>query len=128
MAEEVKLPERPRAIAPPAYQRYNLGDFTLQCGDTFHEAWIAYKTFDDVGSSAILYPKCYSGSIANNEWLIGQDKTLNPQQYFIIIIIITVLFGNGQSISLSSLRFWSHPLCRLLTEELGNVHLRIVAG
>lgn len=41
----------------------------------------------------------YSGAIADNEWLIGEDKTLNPKNYF---IIITALFGNGQSSSPSN--------------------------
>jgi len=98
MAEEIKLPERLKA-SPPDYQKYHLGDFKLQCGEKLPGAWIAYKTFGDARSPAILYPSWYSGSIADNEWLIGEDKTLNPNKYF---IIITALFGNGQSISPSN--------------------------
>jgi homoserine acetyltransferase len=41
----------------------------------------------------------YVPVISDNEWLIGEDKTLNPKKYF---IIITALFGNGQSTSPSN--------------------------
>lgn len=80
-------------------QTYELGDFKLQSGDTIPKAFIAYKTFGEPTNPAILYPSWYSGAIADNEWLIGEDKALNPKQYF---IIITALFGNGQSISPSN--------------------------
>lgn len=80
-------------------QKHPLGDFTLQGGATLPNAWIAYKTFGNKGSPAVLYPSWYSGLIADNEWLIGEDKTLNPKKYF---IIITALFGNSESISPSN--------------------------
>jgi pimeloyl-ACP methyl ester carboxylesterase len=38
-------------------------------------------------------------AISDNEWLIGEDKTLSPKKYF---IVITALFGNGQSSSPSN--------------------------
>ncbi len=134
MAEEKKLPERPKA-SPPEYQKYDLGDFQLQCGDTLPGAWIAYKTFGDPKSPAVLYPTWYSGSISDNEWLIGEDKTLNPAKYF---IIITALFGNGQSISPSNSKIAPFPKIafydnvraqhELLTKKLGITHLRAVTG
>lgn len=37
--------------------------------------------------------------INDNEWLIGRDKSLNPERYF---IIVPALFGNGQSSSPSN--------------------------
>lgn len=134
MAEEIKLPERPKT-SPQDYQKYDLGDFQLQGGDTLPGAWIAYKTFGDSKSPAIHYPSWYSGSIADNEWLIGEDKTLNPKKYF---IIITALFGNGQSISPSNSKIVPFPKItfydnvraqhELLTKKLGIPHLRAVTG
>jgi pimeloyl-ACP methyl ester carboxylesterase len=114
---------------------YDLGDFQLQSGASLPGAWIAYKTFGDPKSPAILYPSWYSGAIADNEWLIGEDKTLNPQKYF---IIITALFGNGQSISPSNssispfpdVTFYDNVRAQhaLLTQKLNITHLRCVTG
>jgi homoserine acetyltransferase len=47
-------------------------------------------------------------AIADNEWLIGEDKALNPQKYY---IIITALFGNGQSSSPSNTNIRPFPDC-----------------
>ncbi|CAD0111831.1 unnamed protein product [Aureobasidium uvarum] len=43
------------------YETYNLGDFELQNGDTIPSAKIAYKTFGNKTSPAIIYPTWYSG-------------------------------------------------------------------
>ena len=61
------------------YETFSLGDWTLKNGGTIPDAHIAYKTFGDPSSPLIIYPSWYSGSIADNEWLIGEDKTLNPK-------------------------------------------------
>jgi homoserine acetyltransferase len=134
MAEEIKLPERPKS-SPLDYQKHHLGDFKLQSGQTLPGAWVAYKTFGDASSPAILYPAWYSGSIADNEWLIGTDKTLNPTKYF---IIIPALIGNGQSISPSNSPIVPFPNISvhdnvraqysLLTNKLHITHLRAVTG
>ncbi|KIX93260.1 uncharacterized protein Z520_11116 [Fonsecaea multimorphosa CBS 102226] len=120
---------------PADYETYDLGDFALQSGATIPKAWIAYKTFGSSSNPAVLYPSWYSGLISDNEWLIGADKTLNPDKYF---IIITALFGNGQSISPSNsdvvpfpdVTFYDNVKAqhRLLTEKLGIQHLRAVLG
>lgn len=117
------------------YQTYDLGDFQLQSGQTIPGAWIAYKTFGSSSRPAILYPSWYSGLISDNEWLIGEDKALNPDKYF---IIITALFGNSQSISPSNSQVSPFPDVtfydnvkaqhRLVTEKLGIKHLRMVLG
>jgi len=118
-----------------AYNTYDLGDFELKSGGKLPGAWIAYKTFGDPKSPAILYPSWYSGLISDNEWLVGEDKTLNPKKYF---IIITALIGNGQSISPSNSKISPFPDVlfydnvkaqhRLLTEKLGITHLRAITG
>ncbi|KIW04996.1 uncharacterized protein PV09_04155 [Verruconis gallopava] len=117
-------------------QLYDLGDFQLKSGEILPKAQIAYKTFGSPSNPAIIYPSWYSGSISDNEWLIGADKTLNPDKYF---IIITALFGNGQSTSPSTrpdIRPFPHVLFydnvraqhQLVTQGLGIQHARAVLG
>ena len=122
-------------MATQDYKTYSLGDWKLQSGATIPKAWIAYKTFGSPSSPAILYPSWYSGLISDNEWLIGTDKALNPEKYF---IIITALFGNSQSISPSNseigvwpdITFYDNVRAQheLLTKEFGVRHLRMVTG
>ncbi|KAL2038628.1 hypothetical protein N7G274_008676 [Stereocaulon virgatum] len=118
------------------YETFNLGDWKLQCGSTLPNAHIAYKTFGDPKSPAIVYPTWYSGSISDNVWLVGEDKTLNPKKFF---IIIPALFGNGQSTSPSNTSY-SHPFPKisfydnvraqhtLVTEHFKIKHLHCVLG
>ncbi|KAK6334061.1 hypothetical protein TWF696_002563 [Orbilia brochopaga] len=122
-------------IEEPDYEKYELGDFKLQSNAVLPDAWIAYKTFGSPGSPAILYPSWYSGKISDNEWLIGEDKALNPKKYY---IIITALIGNGQSISPSNSKVSPFPDVtvydnvraqhQLLTQKLGIRHIRLVTG
>ncbi|PTB62048.1 homoserine acetyltransferase [Trichoderma citrinoviride] len=121
------------------YSVFQLGDFKLVSGQTLPNAFIAYKTFGDASSPAIIYPSWFSGAISDNEWLIGEDKALDPRRYF---IIVPALFGNGQSSSPSNTPRPS-PLKpfpnitvkdnvtaqhRLITEHLGVKHARMVLG
>jgi homoserine acetyltransferase len=121
---------------PSDYETYALGDWKLKKGGTIPDAHIAYKTFGDSSSPAIVYPTWYSGEIADNEWLIGEDKTLNPKKYF---IVITALFGNGQSSSPSNkpdlkpfpnVTFYDNVRAQyeLVTKKLGVKHARAVLG
>ncbi|KAL0930400.1 homoserine acetyltransferase family protein [Colletotrichum truncatum] len=116
-------------------KKYNLGDFQLQNGEVLPKAWIAYKTFGDPSLPAVVYPTWFSGTIADNEWLVGEDKTLNPRNYF---IIIPALIGNGQSISPSNsdinpfpdISFYDNVRAQhqLVAQELKIHHLRAVLG
>ncbi|KAH8589990.1 homoserine acetyltransferase family protein-like protein [Bisporella sp. PMI_857] len=116
-------------------QTFKLGDWKLQSGQSIPDAEIAYKTFGDPKSPAIIYPTWYSGSIADNEWLIGENQVLNPKNYF---IIVTALFGNGQSTSPSNSNIRPFPKVAffdnvraqhtLVTEHLGIKHARAVIG
>lgn len=118
------------------YETYSLGDFDLKIGEKIPNAHIAYKTFGDREKPLIIYPSWYSGAIADNEWLIGEDKTLSPKDYF---IVITALFGNGQSSSPSNtpglkpfpqILFYDNVRAQheLVSKKLGFEHARAVLG
>ncbi|GAD99537.1 homoserine acetyltransferase family protein [Paecilomyces variotii No. 5] len=118
------------------YEIFKLGDWELQSGEKIENAHIGYKTFGDPKSPAIVYPTWFSGSISDNIWLIGEDKTLNPERYF---IIIPALFGNGQSSSPSNsptgrpfprCSFYDNVRAQhaLVTKHFGITHLRAVVG
>lgn len=118
------------------YDTYALGDFSLKNGGIIPDAKIAYKTFGKPSNPAVIYPTWYSGLISDNEWLIGADKTLDPEKYF---IVITALFGNGQSSSPSNrkeIRPWPEVLFfdnvkaqyELVTKKLRITHARAVLG
>jgi homoserine acetyltransferase len=118
-------------------QTYQLGDFPLQKGGHLPSAFLAYKTFGSPSNPAVIYPTWYSGTIAKNEWLIGDTMALSPQKYF---IIVPALFGNGQSSSPSNVpglrgnwpkvTFYDNVRAqhRLVTEGLGIKHAKAVLG
>ncbi|KAF2860233.1 homoserine acetyltransferase [Piedraia hortae CBS 480.64] len=118
------------------YESYTLGDFSLKSGGAIPNAHIAYKTFGNPNNPAIIYPTWYSGSISDNEWLIGSNMALNTESYY---IIIPALFGNGQSSSPSNAKgdatfpdilFYDNVRAQhqLVTEKLGISHARAVLG
>lgn len=43
------------------YETFKLGDWELQSGEKIVDAHIAYKTFGDPKSPAIVYPTWFSG-------------------------------------------------------------------
>lgn len=115
-------------------KHFHLGDFHLRSGAILPGAWIAYRTFGDPSSPAVLYPTWFSGLIADNEWLVGEHLTLNPKNFF---IIIPAIFGNGQSISPSNSTIFPFPDITFydnvkaqhqLVQSLGIKHLRAVLG
>lgn len=104
-------------MSSPKFETYKLGDWHLQCGASIPDAYIAYKTFGDPKSPAIVYPTWYSGckedyislvplkkpplvnifaAIYDNVWLIGEDKTLNPKKVpfliFLSSLVLDLLF------------------------------------
>lgn len=84
------------------YSTLKLGSFILQCGITLPNAFLAYKTYGTLNedkSNCIVYPTWYSGTHRDNEWLIGTDKVLNPDKYF---IVVPNMLGNGLSSSPSN--------------------------
>ena len=62
------------------YETFKLGDWKLQCGATLPDAHIAYKTFGDPKSPAIVYPTWYSGGMFQEGHAL-QIANESPQQY-----------------------------------------------
>lgn len=116
-------------------QTFKLGDWKLQSGQSIPDARKAFKTFGDSRYPAIIYPTWHSGSIADNEWLIGDDMTLSAAKYF---IVIAALFGKGQSKSPSNSDIKPFPKVtfydnvraqyKLATEHLDIKHACAVLG
>lgn len=70
------------------YDIFHLGEVRLQSGVTMPNAFIAYKTYGSLNAAkdnVIIFPTSFGDQHYQNEWLIGEDKALNPNQYFIII-------------------------------------------
>ena len=118
------------------YETYSLGDFTLQSGASIPSAHIAYQTFGSPALPTIIYPTWYSGAIADNTWLIGADRALDPAKFF---IIVPALFGNGQSSSPSNtparqpfphVTFFDNVRAQhqLITQHLNISHAHAVLG
>ncbi|GAA4617508.1 alpha/beta fold hydrolase [Actinoallomurus liliacearum] len=79
-----------------------LPDFALENGDTLRPARLAYRTYGRLNAdrtNAVLFPTWFAGDHRSNEWLIGEDRALDPREYF---VIVPNLFGNGVSSSPSN--------------------------
>ncbi len=128
--------------APTDAEYFDLGDVTLAHGATLRDARLAYKTYGTLNadrSNAIVYPTWYSGWHSDNEWLIGPDKALNPDEWF---IVVPNMLGNGLSTSPSNaaspydharfplVTFADQVACqyRLVTEHFGITTLPLVTG
>jgi homoserine O-acetyltransferase/O-succinyltransferase len=74
-------------------------NFALQDGIVLPEAQLVYQTYGELNrdrTNAILYPTSYSAQHMDIEWLIGRDRILDPNHWF---IVIPNMFGNGLSTS-----------------------------
>lgn len=84
------------------YDEFELGDLRLQSGEILPDAKLAYKTYGKLnsnGDNVIVFPTAYCGDHYDNEWLIGEEMALNPDEYF---IVVPNMFGNGLSSSPSN--------------------------
>ncbi|GAB3989541.1 alpha/beta fold hydrolase [Actinoallomurus acanthiterrae] len=87
---------------PTDHEILELPGFALENGGTLQPARLAYQTYGRLNSSktnAVLFPTWFAGDHHSNEWLIGEDRALDPREYF---IIVPNLFGNGVSSSPSN--------------------------
>lgn len=55
---------KPSVMSQEDYEIYKLGDWKLQSGEKIVDAHIAYKTFGDPKSPAIVYPTWFSGGMS----------------------------------------------------------------
>ena len=124
------------------HETFDLGDVALQSGATLQGMSLAYKTYGTLNAArdnVVVYPTFYSGTHADNEWLIGETMALDPRKYF---IIVPNMFGNGVSSSPSNNpqpydrgRFPNVTLYdnvamqhRLVTEKFGVTTVKLVTG
>ena len=82
--------------------RFALGDLTLESGKTLPDAtlsWKSYGALSPARNNVVLFPTSYSAQHADQEWLIGPDKILDPTRWF---IVTPDMFSNGLSSSPSN--------------------------
>lgn len=89
--------------SPSPIQFYHHGRFKV-AGGVLPDAITAYQTFGDSKNPCIVFPTCYGGKLDNTgllgqEYMIGEDKALQPSKYFIVTF---ALFSNGESSSSSN--------------------------
>ena len=84
------------------HEIFRAGDMLLQSGATLPDARLVYKThgrLDSDKNNVIVYPTRFYGTHDDNAFLIGPDKALDPEKYFIVVPDLT---GNGLSSSPSN--------------------------
>jgi len=126
----------------PGLEMFELGNVTLQSGETLPDARLGYKTYGTLNASrdnVIVLPTFYTGTHERNEGYLKSVPALDPDRYFIISIN---LFGNGVSSSPSNTRppcdgprfphttLHDNVACqhRLLTERFDVRRIALVAG
>lgn len=124
------------------HETFDLGPLTLQRGLTLPKAHLAYKTYGRLAAdktNVILYPTSYAAQHTDIDWLVGRDRVLDPDRYF---IVIPNQLGNGLSTSPSNLAepfgqgrnpiftHWDnvHVQDRLLRERFGVSRLALAYG
>lgn len=133
-----------QAVAPPASEQHDfrISAFKTESGATLPEAHIIYGTYGKLNAAkdnVVLLPSHYMANYHGYEWLIGQDKALDPNKLF---LVSTELFGNGGSSSpsntpepfhgprfpVTTIRDNVEAVHRLLVDELKITHLRVLVG
>jgi homoserine O-acetyltransferase/O-succinyltransferase len=87
---------------PTQTGRFALGDLKLQSGEVLRDAalsWKSYGALSPARDNVIVYPTSYTAKHTDQEWLIAQDKVLDPTRWF---IVTPDMFGNGLSSSPSN--------------------------
>jgi homoserine O-acetyltransferase len=82
---------------------FELSDLILQSGARIPSArlsWKAHGTLSAARDNVIIYPTSFGAQHPDLEWLIGPDKILDPEHWF---IVIPDMFGNGLSTSPSDM-------------------------
>jgi len=98
-------------------QSFSIQRFELQCGAVLPEATLVYQTYGELAGdrrNVILYPTSYGAQHTDIDWLIGGDRILDPERWF---IVIPNQFGNGLSTSPSN-----SPHCGLAEDGFWFTH------
>jgi homoserine O-acetyltransferase/O-succinyltransferase len=119
-----------------------ISNFQTNGGVVLPEARIEYGTYGHLNAAkdnVVLLPSHYMADFHGYEWLIGPDRALDPNRFF---LVATELFGNGRSSSPSNtpepfhgprfpvmtIRDNVEAVHELLTKELKITHVRAVIG
>ena len=118
-----------------------IGNFKLVSGETIYKCKIGYRTFGTLNtekSNAVLYPTWFGGKSESLANLIGPDKVVDSEEYFVIAVDA---LGNGVSSSPSNCEYQSNKnfpeitikdmvnsQYKLLTEHLGIKKLHGMIG
>jgi homoserine O-acetyltransferase len=106
----------------------DLGDLPVERGGVIRDArlsWQSHGTLNAAGDNAIVYPCSYTADHEELAWLIGPDKVLDPERWF---IVVPDMFSNGLSTSAADTPDYPAVVTmadnvraqhRLLTQELG---------
>jgi len=84
------------------YEVFTPGDVVLQSGEVLYDALLAYTVhgmLNERGDNMIVFPTCYAGKHEDNEWLIGQGKSLDTAHW---CVVVPDMLGNGLSSSPSN--------------------------
>ena len=95
-------------IAQSEQQYAELGNFKLVSGESIYNCKIGYRTFGVLNadkSNAVLYPSWFGGKSESLANLIGPDKVVNSDKYFVIAVDA---LGNGVSSSPSNCEYQSN--------------------
>jgi homoserine O-acetyltransferase/O-succinyltransferase len=80
---------QPEAAGPdtPERQMASLGSFRFESGETIDDLKVSYVTYGKLNAArdnAVLSLQHFTGDHHDNEFLIGPEKALDPEKYFII--------------------------------------------
>lgn len=143
LAQGSAKPEPPKTTQPAGERHeFVVANFKTESGVTLPRAIVVYGTYGHLNAAkdnAVLLPSHYMADFHGYEWLIGDDKALDPSKLF---LIATEMFGNGHSSSpsntpepfhgprfpVTTIRDNVEIVHRLLTEELKIAHLRAIIG
>ena len=81
---------------------FALGDVELQRGRVLPDATLVYATYGTLAedrSNVILYPTSYGAQHTDIDWLIGPNRVLDPDRWF---VVIPNMMTNGLSTSPSN--------------------------
>ena len=86
-------------MAPNRLGRYAAGDVVLESGRTLEDVELVYAVHGTPAPDVVVFPTRFGGTHADNEYLIGPGRALDPDRCF---IVVPNLLGNGVSTSPST--------------------------